>query len=48
MWSYFVRMTKVVFYQGRLVSLCDDNSLHLWEINETSMEETKTVALEGK
>lgn len=43
-------ITKLVFIpnEGRLVSLCDDNSLHLWEINETSMEETKTVALEGK
>jgi lethal(2) giant larvae protein len=23
-----------VFFQGRLVTLCDDNSLHLWELNE--------------
>ena len=34
--------------QGRVVSLCDDNSLHLWEINESSVVETKTLSLEGK
>lgn len=34
--------------QGRLVSLCDDNSLHLWEINECSIVETKSLSLEGK
>ncbi|GFG32827.1 hypothetical protein Cfor_06328 [Coptotermes formosanus] len=34
--------------EGRLVSLCDDNSLHLWEINEGSLEEVKSQALEGK
>ncbi|XP_015108444.1 lethal(2) giant larvae protein homolog 1 isoform X2 [Diachasma alloeum] len=34
--------------EGRLVSLCDDNSLHLWEINENSVVETKSLALEGK
>nr|CAD7419861.1 unnamed protein product [Timema poppensis] len=33
--------------QGRVVSLCDDNSLHLWEVNEGLMEEVKTQALEG-
>ncbi|XP_034940539.1 lethal(2) giant larvae protein homolog 1 isoform X2 [Chelonus insularis] len=34
--------------EGRLVSLCDDNSLHLWEINENSVVETKSLSLEGK
>lgn len=31
-----------------MVSLCDDNSLHLWEINENSLVETKSLSLEGK
>jgi lethal(2) giant larvae protein len=31
-----------------VVSLCDDNALHLWEINEGSLEEVKSQALEGK
>ncbi|XP_017887723.1 lethal(2) giant larvae protein homolog 1 isoform X6 [Ceratina calcarata] len=34
--------------EGRVVSLCDDNSLHLWEINESSVVETKSLSLEGK
>uniref|UniRef100_A0AAU8EGR6 Lethal (2) giant larvae n=1 Tax=Grapholita molesta TaxID=192188 RepID=A0AAU8EGR6_GRAMO len=33
---------------GRLISLCDDNSLHLWEINEKSLVELKSHLLEGK
>ncbi|XP_037293654.1 lethal(2) giant larvae protein isoform X3 [Manduca sexta] len=33
---------------GRLVSLCDDNSLHLWEINEKSLVELKSHTPEGK
>ncbi|CAK1595865.1 unnamed protein product [Parnassius mnemosyne] len=33
---------------GRLVSLCDDNSLHLWEINEKSLVELKSHTFEGK
>lgn len=33
---------------GRLVSLCADNSLHLWEINESSLVEVRTLFLEGK
>jgi lethal(2) giant larvae protein len=34
---------------GKLVSLCDDNSLHLWEIaTESSLVEIKSQALEGK
>uniref|UniRef100_A0A1B6CIZ4 Uncharacterized protein n=1 Tax=Clastoptera arizonana TaxID=38151 RepID=A0A1B6CIZ4_9HEMI len=43
-------ITRLLFIpnEGRLVSLSDDNTLHLWEINETMMEETKSVVLEGK
>ncbi|XP_076673089.1 LLGL domain-containing protein l(2)gl isoform X3 [Andrena cerasifolii] len=43
-------VTKIVALpnEGRLVSLCDDNSLHLWEINESSVVETKSLSLEGK
>ncbi|CAH0719560.1 unnamed protein product, partial [Brenthis ino] len=33
---------------GRLISLCDDNTLHLWEINEKSLVELKSHAFEGK
>ncbi|XP_063618266.1 lethal(2) giant larvae protein homolog 1 [Cydia splendana] len=33
---------------GRLISLCDDNSLHLWEITEKSLVELKSHLLEGK
>ncbi|XP_044734719.1 lethal(2) giant larvae protein homolog 1 isoform X2 [Chrysoperla carnea] len=42
---------KLVFLpgaQGRLVSLCNDNSLHLWEINKSSIVEVKLLSLEGK
>ncbi|XP_054013491.1 lethal(2) giant larvae protein homolog 1 isoform X5 [Hylaeus anthracinus] len=43
-------VTKIVALpnEGRVVSLCDDNSLHLWEINESSVVETKSLSLEGK
>uniref|UniRef100_A0A8D8ZVM3 Protein lethal(2) giant larvae n=1 Tax=Cacopsylla melanoneura TaxID=428564 RepID=A0A8D8ZVM3_9HEMI len=43
-------ISNIIFIpgEGRLVSLLDDNSLHLWEINDSSMEETKTHTLEGK
>ncbi|XP_069685247.1 lethal(2) giant larvae protein homolog 1 isoform X2 [Periplaneta americana] len=43
-------VTRLIFLpnEGRIVSLCDDNSLHLWEINEGSLEEVKAQALEGK
>ncbi|XP_028172774.1 lethal(2) giant larvae protein isoform X4 [Ostrinia furnacalis] len=33
---------------GRLIALCDDNSLHLWEINEKSLVELKSHSFEGK
>lgn len=43
-------VTKLVFLPnvGRVVSLCDDNSLHLWEVNKSSLVEVKAQALEGK
>ncbi|KAL1117405.1 hypothetical protein AAG570_004731 [Ranatra chinensis] len=43
-------VTKIIFIpnQGRLVSLCDDNSLHLWEINDNAMTERKSTLMEGK
>lgn len=38
--------------QGRFISLCDDNSLHLWEINMKEgrmvLEEVKSCSLEGR
>ncbi|XP_037094140.1 lethal(2) giant larvae protein homolog 1-like [Pollicipes pollicipes] len=38
--------------QGRLVTHCDDNSLHLWEINfkagASAMEEVRSLTMEGK
>ncbi|XP_074039294.1 LLGL domain-containing protein l(2)gl isoform X1 [Leptinotarsa decemlineata] len=45
-----IPVTKIVFLpnQGRVVSLCDDNSLHLWEVNRSSLVEVKSQALEGK
>uniref|UniRef100_A0A1B6LPM2 Uncharacterized protein n=1 Tax=Graphocephala atropunctata TaxID=36148 RepID=A0A1B6LPM2_9HEMI len=43
-------ITRLVFVpnEGRLVSLSDNNTLHLWEINDMNMEETKSLQLEGK
>ncbi|GLV32955.1 lethal (2) giant larvae [Carabus blaptoides fortunei] len=43
-------VTRLVFLPGvgRVVSLCEDNSLHLWEINSSSLVEVKQHALEGK
>ncbi|KAJ8679019.1 hypothetical protein QAD02_014806 [Eretmocerus hayati] len=45
-----IAVTKIIALpnEGRVVSLCDDNSLHLWEINENSVIETKSLSLEGK
>ncbi|XP_063904574.1 lethal(2) giant larvae protein homolog 1 isoform X2 [Zophobas morio] len=45
-----IPVTQVVFLpnQGRVVTLCDDNSLHLWEVNKSSLVEVKCQALEGK
>ncbi|XP_066592314.1 lethal(2) giant larvae protein homolog 1 isoform X2 [Prorops nasuta] len=43
-------VTKIIALpnEGRVVSLCDDNSLHMLEINENSVVETKSLSLEGK
>jgi lethal(2) giant larvae protein len=45
-----IAVTQAVFLpnQGRVVTLCDDNSLHLWEVNKSSLVEMKSQALEGK
>ncbi|XP_015837731.1 lethal(2) giant larvae protein homolog 1 isoform X3 [Tribolium castaneum] len=45
-----IAVTQAVFLpnQGRVVTLCDDNSLHLWEVNKSSLVEVKSQALEGK
>ncbi|XP_018324100.2 uncharacterized protein LOC108736234 [Agrilus planipennis] len=45
-----IPVRKLVFLPnvGRVVSLYDDNSLHLWEVNRSSLVEVKTQALEGK
>ena len=38
--------------QGRLVSVCSDNTLHLWEINlrggNSVLEEVKEFSMENK
>lgn len=31
-----------------MITLCDDNSLHLWEINDGCLEEIKSQVFEGK
>ena len=45
----------VIFYQGRIISVCDDgeqNTIHLWEVNKKEgksvLEEVKTCTLEGR
>lgn len=45
-----ISVTKLIFIpnQGRVVSLCEDNSLHLWEINGSILEEVKSHTVEGK
>nr|CAH7738666.1 unnamed protein product [Callosobruchus chinensis] len=45
-----VPVTQLCFLprRGRVVALCDDNSLHLWEVNRSSLVEVKSQALEGK
>jgi len=41
-------------FQGRVISLCSDNSLHLWEINNdrdgtnSSLTEVKHLTIENK
>ncbi|XP_028043752.1 lethal(2) giant larvae protein isoform X3 [Bombyx mandarina] len=48
--NYESIVTQIHFITGtgRLISLCDDNSLHLWEINEKSLVELKSHVFEGK
>jgi len=45
-----LKVTKIAFLpgQGRLVTLTEDNFLHLWEINGSSMKEIKSTHLEGR
>ncbi|XP_077285749.1 LLGL domain-containing protein l(2)gl isoform X2 [Arctopsyche grandis] len=47
-----IAITQLLFLPGtgKLVSLCDDNSLHLWEMisNESALVEIQNQALEGK
>ncbi|XP_060521862.1 lethal(2) giant larvae protein homolog 1 isoform X3 [Cylas formicarius] len=45
-----IAVTRLVFLpsKGRIISLQDDNSLHLWEVNKSSLVEVKSQALEGK
>ncbi|XP_022916419.1 lethal(2) giant larvae protein isoform X2 [Onthophagus taurus] len=48
--SNSIAVTQLVFLPnvGKVVSLCEDNSLHLWEVDKSSLVEVKTQALEGK
>ena len=45
-------VVKILVFQGRLISLCSDNSLHLWEINNKDgssvLEELKSFPIENK
>ncbi|XP_066246031.1 lethal(2) giant larvae protein homolog 1 isoform X2 [Euwallacea similis] len=45
-----IPVAKVLFLpsKGKVVSLQDDNSLHLWEVSSGSLVEVKSQALEGK
>ncbi|XP_030755265.1 lethal(2) giant larvae protein isoform X2 [Sitophilus oryzae] len=45
-----IAVTKLIFLpgKGKVVSLQDDNSLHLWEVNKSSLVEVKSQSLEGK
>jgi len=45
-----VAVREVLFVpgQGRLITLTEDNFLHLWEINGVNLEEKKTTNLEGR
>lgn len=43
------------YFQGRIISVCDDgeqNTIHLWEVNKKEgksvLEEVKTCTLEGR
>ena len=47
-------MYYLLSFQGRLISLCSDNSLHLWEINnnkdgnDSGLDEVKHCPIENK
>ncbi|VVD04478.1 unnamed protein product [Leptidea sinapis] len=41
-------MDNTRIQRPQLISLCDDNTLHLWEIEEKSLVELKSHLLEGK
>ncbi|XP_054281586.1 lethal(2) giant larvae protein homolog 1-like isoform X1 [Macrosteles quadrilineatus] len=43
-------ITRLIFIpnEGRLVSLSSTNTLHLWEMNDMTLEDTKSIQLEGK
>ncbi|XP_050298869.1 lethal(2) giant larvae protein homolog 1 [Anthonomus grandis grandis] len=45
-----ITITKLLFLpgKGKVISLQDDNSLHLWEVNKSSLVKVKSQALEGK
>ncbi len=45
-----VSTSQILFLpgQGRLVTLTEDNFLHLWEINGLSLEEKKSTHLDGR
>lgn len=42
----------ISFFQGRIISLCGDNALHLYEVNvkdgKSVLEEVKSCSLEGR
>ena len=47
--------SPVIYFQGRIISVCDDgeqNTIHLWEVNKKEgksvLEEVKTCTLEGR
>ncbi|XP_065560040.1 lethal(2) giant larvae protein-like isoform X2 [Artemia franciscana] len=43
-----VTILKLLFLpgQGRLLSVCDDNAIHLWEVNGHNLEQVQTYELE--
>jgi len=45
-----VSVTKICFVpkSSRLITLCDDNSLHLWRFHNSNLQRVKSYPLEGK
>lgn len=33
---------------GRIISVCDDNTVHLWEVNGSTLDLVSSQSLEGK